>query len=464
VPCYQIDWDQPGLCEEDHRLCDGVIPDPADPDSITLGQGAVRTPFIYIAVTGRDQVAKLDTDTGAKIWQVSSHGDLPSRTAVALDHTVWVANRGHSSNEIHIWDPNWSNAVHLDADGNKICRVDATGLARGVAIDGDGNVWIGTWEGQTLWKVHGSETNNTDCASPPCCRLLGTLNVGVKIYGLAIDGNGFIWTSSTPNTVKVNTATMEVVDRPANPTRYGIAIDQNNDVWLGGWSGSGPVHKIDSQPPYSIFNTSVSNVTAVTVDAEGYVWGSSYGTDEVVKIDPDDGHEVCSNDVYSGSKPHGIAVDDEGKIWVPNLEGGYVNVYDSDCNHLDAYPVDPGQQLYTYSDMTGMQLRLITTREGHWIQNFDSGYVDPIWHSASWQAMLPANTAVTVSFVSAPTEAELSTNPSPVCGPFDTSPADLLSCPDLQGRRWISADVMLTTTQDGFRPSFSNLTLAWSRP
>jgi hypothetical protein len=40
VPCYQVDWNTPGLCEEDHRLCDGVIPDPADPDSITLGQGS----------------------------------------------------------------------------------------------------------------------------------------------------------------------------------------------------------------------------------------------------------------------------------------------------------------------------------------------------------------------------------------------------------------------------------------
>jgi streptogramin lyase len=459
VPCYTEEWDTPGLCDEDHRICDGVIPVLFDPDSITLSQGTMRTPFIYIAVTGRDQVAKLNTNNGAKVWQMSSHGDHPSRTDVALDNSVWVSNLGNDS----IWSPEYSNGVHLDVDGNRLCGVDAVGRASGVAIDGDGNVWIGTHEGHTLYKVHGAETNNTDCAVPPCCRLLGTLDVGVAVDGTAIDGNGFLWTASHPITVKVDTATMQIVDNVSNPTHYGIAIDQNTDVWFGGWSGSGVVHKISSQPPYSIFSTNVYDVTAVTVDQDGYVWGSSYGTDEVVKIDPVTGNEICSNDVYNGTNPHGIAMDDEGKIWVSNRYGGYVNVYDLDCNHLNSYPVDPGQELLAYSDMTGMQLGLITTREGHWIQNFDSGYVSPRWHSASWQALVPPDTSVTVSFVSAGSEAELSTSPSPVCGPFDNSPADLLSCPDLQGRRWLSADVQLNTTQNEVRPTFSFLGVSWSR-
>jgi hypothetical protein len=77
--------------------------------------------------------------------------------------------------------------------------------------------------------------------------------------------------------------------------------------------------------------------------------------------------------------------------------------------------------------------------------------------------MIPVDTSVTVSFVSADSEAELVTNPSPVCGPFSASPADLLSCAGLQGHRWLSADVQLNTTQDGIRPSFKNLRVFWSR-
>ncbi len=460
-PCYDVDWDQPGDCEADHRDCDGTEPDPADPDAVTLGQGTVRTPFIYISVTAKDEVAKLDTETGEKIWQVPSHGDHPSRTAVALDFSVWVGNRGFAGSN----NPIYSNGVHLDADGNKICMVDAPGICRGVAIDGDGNVWLGTYSGQTLYKVHGSNVVDSGCASPPCCQVLDTLNVGVNVYGLAIDGNGKLWTASSPNTVKVDTATVQIERTVSHDRHYGIAIDQANDVWLGSWSGSGDqlgVHRIDSVTD-DIFYTGVTQVTAVTVDADGFIWGSSYGTDEVVKIDPATGDVLCRQAVANGTNPHGVAVDANGKIWVPNRRGGYANRFLSDCTPDGSFPVDPGNELYTYSDMTGMQLRTITTREGHWIQNFDSGYPAPLWHSASWEATTPPHTSVSVSFVAADSEAELATNPSPVCGPFAVSPADLSSCAGLQGHRWLSADVQLNTTENGVRPSFSDLRLFWSR-
>ena len=460
VPCYDIEWDTPGDCEADLRDCDGTVPDPNDPDAVTLGQGAVRTPFIYIAVTGRNQVAKLDTETGQKIWQVASHGTDPSRTAVALDFSVWVGNRGFSGPS----DPTRSNGVHLDADGNLICRVDAVGICRGVAIDGDGNVWFGTYNGMTLHKVHGSDVNDTDCANPPCCRVLGTLNTGVNIYGLAVDGNGHLWTASSPNSVKVDTATMQVQATVPHNRHYGIAINRNNDVWLGSWSGSGAqqgVHRINSADN-SVFYTGLTNVTAVTVDGDDNVWGSSYGTNEVVKIDGNTGAELCRAATPNGTNPHGVALDANDKIWVPNRYGGYANRFDSNCNLDGTFEVDAGQELYTYSDMTGMQLRTITTREGHWVQNFDSGYAGALWHSATWEASVPPNTAVSTTFVSADSEAELITNPSPVCGPFNQSPADLASCPGLQGHRWLSADVQLSTNQDGVRPSFSNLRVFWS--
>ena len=455
--CYEEDWNQPSDCNAPGRQCDGVEPDPGDPDSITLGQGSVRTPFIYISVTGRNQVAKLDTETGQKIWQVDSHGGNPSRTAVALDYSVWVGNRGFSAPD----DPNYSNAVHLDADGRLICRADCVGIARGVAIDGQGNAWIGAWNTGILYKVSGTEVDNTQ--TPPRCRILATVSTGVNIYGLAVDGNGYVWTASPNQSAKVNTATAQLEELVPNPCYYGVAVDQNNDVWFGGWSCSGAVHRVQGSAPHTLFNTSVGNITAVTVAPDGYIWGSGYGDNRIHKIDPNTGAEVCSAATSNGSNPHGVAVDANGKIWSPNRYGGYANRYLPDCTPDGSFPVDPGQELYTYSDMTGMQLRTITTREGHWIQNFDSGYPSPIWHSAAWTATVPANTSVSVSFVAADTEAGLQTNPSPRCGPFTTSPADLRSCAGIQGHRWLSADVQLNSMQDGARPTFSNLQVFWSR-
>jgi hypothetical protein len=471
--CYVEGWDKPGQCEADLRACQGTIPDPLDPDAITLGEGMARTPFIYIAVTGNNAVAKLDTESGAVLWEKPSGGTWPSRTAVALDYSVWVGNRGFYCNggPDNCSDPNYSNAVHMDADGNILCRVDAINTARGVAIDGEGNAWIGTYYGQKLYKVHGNDVNNIDCTRPPCCKRLGTYSVGVSIYGLAIDGNGFLWTSSSPNTVKVNTVDGSIVTTVANPWYYGIAIDRNNDVWLGGWGGSGPVHRLLGVAPYTRFDTGVNNVTAVAVATDGFIWGSSYGTNQVVKIDPVSGAVVCrgaipalGGNLDNGSpRPHGVALDANGKVWVPSRYGGYANRFNpADCSLDKSFPVHPNLELYTYSDMTGMQLRTVTTNEGHWVQNFDSGYSAPIWHSATWQADTPPSTSVTVSFVSADSEAWLQSNHSPVCGPFSASPADLRSCVSLQGHRWLSADVRLGTSKDGVRPIFRNLQVFWS--
>jgi streptogramin lyase len=471
VACYEQEWDTPGHCDDPHRECNGTEPDPGDPDSITLGQGTSTTPFIYVAVNAQDEVAKLDTVTGEKIWQVPSHGDDPSRTAVALDFSVWVGNRGSGS----INNPDYSNGVHLDADGNLICRVDAIGRCRGVAIDGDGNVWFGTWEGQTVYKVHGTNVNDTDCAAPPCCEVLDTINVGTSIYGLAVDGNGYLWSASgtahthtTNNTIRLNTAT-GAFDLVSNPSWYGIAISPvDGKIWYGNWWGTGCVHSLEPNPPYTVANSAVcgGNVTGVTVDRFGYVWASSHNQNKLFKINPDDGSILCDLDVPmtgpGATDARGVAIDSEDKVWVVQRLGGYAHRYFPDCTFDATFEVESGSGMYTYSDMTGMQLRIVTTREGHWIQNFDTGYEFPIWHSANWEATTPPGTAVTLTFTSADSEAELVTNPSPACGPFSAPPADLSACAGLQGHRWLSVDVHLTTNQDGVRPTFSGLSVLWS--
>ena len=455
-PCYEEPYPDPGECEEDGRDCDGTEPWEDDPTSITLGQSTLSNPFIYISVTNRNQVAKLQTESGAKVWQVASHGTDPSRTAVALDFTVWVGNRGFANPS----SPDHSNLVHLDADGDLICRADVTGLARGVAIDADGHVWGGTWDGRTLWKIDGTAVDDT--VSPPRCVIIGSWNVGLNIYGLTVDGNGYVWTASTPNTVRMNTRTYAWELIP-NPARYGIAVSPlDGKIWFGGWSHGQAVHSIDGTPPHALTWTSVGagSITAVTVDHEGFVWGSGYGTNMVYKIDPGFGTLVCS--APAGQNPHGIAEDAAGRIWTPNYATGYADRYERDCTGRTTFPVDPGYYLYTYSDMTGMQLRTVTVREGHWIQNYDSGYGCPTWHHVEWLADVPPETSVEVTAVAADSEALLATAPTEVCGPFTTSPGDLLSCSQLHCHRWMQLDFRLTTTRDEVRPVVHDVALYWS--
>jgi sugar lactone lactonase YvrE len=419
-------------------------------------------PFIYISVTGRNQVAKLDTVTGQKMWQVNSYGTYPSRTAVAFDYSVWVGNRGFGDPG----DANQSNVVHLDLDGNFLCRGDVLNIARSVAIDAYGNVWAGSYNTGRIYNFDGAQIDASQ--NPPRCKLIRTVESGVNIYGMAIDGRGFLYTASAPNTVKVDVSNGSIVTKPANPSFYGVAVDKNNNVWFGGWSGGGNVHRMLGDNPYTVWNTSVNNVTAVTVHPDdGTIWGSSYGTNEVVKIDPNNGSALCRHGVSNGTNPHGVAVDGAGKVWTPLRYGGYANRWTKDCQPDGSFPVDPGQELYTYSDMTGVQLRTITTKEGHWVQEFDSGYASPVWYRAEWTATAnPPDTGVEISFKAADTAGGLQSNPTATCGPFQAnqSPADLTTCPFLSGHRWLEADVKLWTKKDGVRPKFSDLKIFWARP
>jgi hypothetical protein len=51
---------------------------------------------------------------------------------------------------------------------------------------------------------------------------------------------------------------------------------------------------------------------------------------------------------------------------------------------------------YSYSDMTGIIVRTITTKIGTWTVNFNSGALDTPWGTVSWNSYEPAGTSVIV--------------------------------------------------------------------
>ncbi len=475
TPCYERDYPTPGLCGETGRTCDGVGADPTNPDAITLAEGMNTVfPYIYIAVTNMNQVAQLNTETGVKQWQRDSYGMNPSRTAVALDGTVWVGNRCLVDGSDN--DYSCSSMAHLDLNGDLICRADIPGWVRGVAIDADGYVWAGTWNGQKVWKVDGSRVDTTQ--SPARCEIVGSLAVGVQVYGLAIDGRGNVWTASNP-TKKIDTGTLSIVASVDHGSYYGIAVDGANRVWFGGWGGGGDMHRIDGDPPYTQLDTGVKGVTAVTVHPDGSVWGSLYNTGPtssdvttdwgVVKITlTPDGSAVQTVQKFADpdtKRNHGIAVDKDGKLWSPKVwDVGRVNRWRVDGTHDGSFDVDVGRSLYTYSDMTGIQLRTFTTREGHWYQMFDSGYLQTFWSHAEWTSIEPPGTTVSLRARAADTMAGFASGGATVwCGPLSSSPAQFQpGCEILNGHRWLQVDVKLNTQVDGVRPTVTDVKVFWS--
>jgi hypothetical protein len=461
TPCFLREWERPwDDCPE--GSCDGIEEAPGEPGAITLGEASFTGNYIYIAVQGVNEISQIDTDTGVENWQRPSFGRDPSRTTVALDGSVWLGNRGLFTGNPA--DPNDSNVVHLDTDGNFICRADVTGGVRGVAIDADGNVWAGTWNDGRLVKISGSMVTGTGTAAR--CVILGTWSVGEQIYGLAADGAGRVWTSSVPNTVRFDIATETSTTFP-NPARYGIAPDAAGRIWFGDWTApTVGIHALNADGSTHLASSLATAVTAITVHpADGSIWGTRHGLNQVIAIEPS-GAVRCTGAIPAGAgtHPHGIAPDRMGRLWVPmRFVSGAVNVFDTACRHLHTYPVDPGRELYSYSDMTGAILRTITTREGRWIQDFDSGYADADWYEVTWDATVPAGTGVRVEVRTASTQAGLAT--APVCGGggmFVGSPADISGCPGIADHRWLRVEVILTTTATGVRPVVRAVDAAWA--
>ncbi|MDX2089579.1 MAG: MopE-related protein [Kofleriaceae bacterium] len=481
MPCFTENWPMPWSdCMANPATCNG-IEQGSTPGTITLGQRTFDANRIYIGVQGVNEVAAMDTDTGALLWSRPSYGLDPSRTTVAFDGTVWVGNRGLSGDANN---PAVSNLVHLDFDGNFICRADITGIVRGVAIAANGDIWAGTWNDARIYRVSGTVVTGTGLAAR--CQILGNWAVrpqiggGEGIYGLAIDGNQRVWTASVPNTVRFDIATSTPVGF-ANSARYGIAPDQSGNIWFGDWTNTAVgIHAYRPDGSSFLAGSSARAVTAVTFHPmHGTVWGTRYSDNEVVSIWGDPvkagaagrtvGQENCRVSIPGaggqGANPHGVAVDRMGRLWTPmNTGGGWVNVWNTSCGRVATYRVDPrGNALYSYSDMTGAILRTITSNEGRWVQDFDSGYARANWYRVTWNATTPAGTGVRVIVRSADTRAALTT--AAACGGptmFTSSPADISGCPGIAQHRWLRVEVVLSTSMTGVRPVVSAVDAAWA--
>jgi sugar lactone lactonase YvrE len=207
-----------------------------------------------------------------------------------------------------------------------------------------------------------------------------------------MDGFGFPSSASAVGggLIKVNLAT-STVNRYDQHCGYGITVDQDGYVWTGGkqwWSDAVPDHsscvqrfnsKNDTiadtgyQPAPALFQgVQLRGIAAGAGISAGYVWaaeslGKLYrikadtltdvttyntpvvGTGVVCHDKTPTGGDYCDNGLV------GVAVDHVGYVWVISTTENAAYKFDPRSEEFTKVPV--GQLPYTYSDMTGMQLR-----------------------------------------------------------------------------------------------------------
>jgi len=393
------------------------------PDQLQLNKVPTTFPFAWIANSGEGTVSKIDTATGVEVARYrtgpNGGGDSPSRTAVDVDGSCWVANRAYgiqgSVVKIRMTggeDRNGNGVIDTSTgpgdvkpwweDERVVLAVNIglpNELPRSLAIDGDGNVWVGLYNASKYVVLDG---------------LTGGAIAEVPVqgypYGAAIDAHGILWSVTLGWGIdKVDTATRAYVKSYYLGGGYGVAVDGEGSVWVGGYyNWDADLNKLnpitEGIQHFDVPGMGVGR--GVCVDTNGDIWVAlGYGSpnNRVAKFNS--GGTLLGT-YQVGWNPCGVGTDSDGNIIVVCQDSSQVYKLDQTTGApLWVTPV--GNTPYTYSDFTGYMIRNITQKTGTWTVVFDSEAPATPWGKATWTSNEPADTSVSVQVRSADTIAGL---------------------------------------------------------
>ncbi|MEE9392334.1 MAG: hypothetical protein V3W41_07500 [Planctomycetota bacterium] len=194
-------------------------------------------------------------------------------------------------------------------------------------------------------------------------------NWGHGPYGGATDVKGDFWVLGTGGTlyrVKGDDFEVEAWIVPASaggdmdPVLYGISISAQGDVWLAGFS-DGAVWKFDIEEEVfdGSFATGGSRLRGLALDEDGSAWAAANQSCGLVHFDTVDETIVDGSiDLPGCSTPVGVSIDHEGFVWVVDQTANKAFKVDPDGYAVVA-EVGGLDGPYTYSDMTGIGLRIV---------------------------------------------------------------------------------------------------------
>ncbi len=429
-------------------------------DQLQLNTASGTFPFIWVALSQRCTIAKIDTVSGAILGEYRTVSDNAgcaesSRTTVALDGSVWVGHRGPggvthvglvelnqcidrngngtietstSYGDVEAW-PGSSSILDDASDECIINHVDtnARGLydSRHMSIDRNNKLWVGDFAGGHNFM----RFNGTTGAAETTIR-----SFSCGGYGGLIDSSGVIWSANGGSSGLLRWDP-NLPDGESNPTCipipvYGIAIDGNGYVWVTALSGDA-LYKVSPEGgtvlgPFS-HGSYWAQGLAVTPDGDVWVSASLFGGSTVGHV-KNDGTFVGNVDLGSSYSSTGVSVDAAGKVWTANRSSNTATRIDpaagpigeddvTPVGALDltvSFPATEGRPLpypYNYSDMTGAQLLSSTSPQGSWTITQDGGAAGTVWGKVIWNSeahgSVPGGTSIAVEVRAADTEAAL---------------------------------------------------------
>jgi streptogramin lyase len=458
-PCYTFGWDSDDAF--DGGESDGLGVD----NGLRLDARTQTFTDAWIANSAADTVSRIDTAAGRVIGSYAAGlnpggaDDSPSRTAVDLNGDAWVATRGSPG---YITKFRGGDCV-TDCVLRNIRIGGSAPLLRALAIDATGAIWVGAFNESAAYRV-----------DPETFAVEGPYALGTQPYGFAVDNRGILWVAaisgdaSNAPVVAFDIASRTVIRTLPSPDNvgavqpYGIAIDAAGNIWLGNWTNHGLL-RIDRATFDSGGNawdrydtpTSLTNTRGVTIDRDGFVWIVSSGSNRAGQFNPTTRSWVRTVDVCG--QPTGIGVSSDNNLWVGCLDTNNAVRINRASGVVDI-TLATGAGPYSYSDLTGFQLRNFTAPNGFWRNIFDCGFDNCSFDGADWTATVPAGTTATLRFRTSPDRVTWSAwTPT-----FDTLPATF----DVPPGRYCQVELQMTSTftTGTTTPVVTDIELDWQRP
>lgn len=179
------------------------------------------------------------------------------------------------------------------------------------------------------------------------------VNNGIGIYGGAVDGDGNFWgTESGQRLIRVDRVTQDYTLYPAvqGAPSYGIAVDSKGRPWVCG--GGGASRFDEATQTYQTYVGSGTGIGGCMTDGQGTLWHSRYPEGVLVGIDTETVLPV--SELVIPAYVHGVSIDFSGNVWGVTFASTSVFRVDPVTGQVDTYDGLVGA--YTYSDMTGFAL------------------------------------------------------------------------------------------------------------
>jgi len=287
-----------------------------------------------------------DFDLGVMVGVEHSTPDqLQLSTVASVLPFIWIANSGENTVSKIDTVTGCELGRYLTGPGNE--------NPSRTTVDTNGDLWVGNRNSNTATKFllnppagATSQPDNVDCTTNPASILPWGTDVAVALRinvdsgprGVAIDANNNVWIGGYYGARSMGYYDGEtgalIKTIPLGIGSYGALIDSHGTLWIAGRT-HGVLVRIDNPAAiHTITTISASGIYGMSIDQNGHIYSASWDHRLIRKYDPINSQWLYQ--VSLASNGRGVTVGLDGDVWVVQSNANAITRHDGATGQLKA--------------------------------------------------------------------------------------------------------------------------------